>query len=278
MPSWSSGQYLKFERERTRPCADLVARIELEAPRSLVDLGCGPGTSTAVLRRRWPAATVTAIDSSAEMLRAARATDPEVRWIESDLRRWGPASAFDLVFSNAALQWVPDHPAQLARLWSWVAPGGAMAFQVPAWSDPRPPWRDAVAHLVRQPPWSGRFRSAEPESPVLPLDRYFDLFARESRAVDLWETEYVHVFPGPESIVEWSRGTALRPWLDELPDDVERAQFLTDYGREVTRTYPRRPTGEVLFPFLRRFVIAYRRSEDPAPTPPPPPGPVSARS
>lgn len=257
MADWDADLYRRFEAERTLPCRDLVHRIDLAAPARIVDLGCGPGNSTAVLRERWPSAGVTGVDSSPEMLRKARASWTSGLWIEADLTRWDPREPFDLVFSNAALQWLPDHPRAVRRIWAWVAPGGALAFQVPARPSPPAGWLRALAAVGARPPWNGQFPADPIEGNVLPLSGYFDLLAPEARRVELWDTEYDHILPGPDAIVEWTKGTGLRPWLDRLSEGSERDHFLAEYARAVAQEYPTRDHGAVVFPFLRRFVIAF---------------------
>lgn len=256
--SWDSQQYLRFEEERTQPCRDLVGRISSRAPAGIVDLGCGPGNSTAVLAQRWPGSRLLGVDSSPEMLERARAGPVPAEWVLADLTEWQPRGPVDLVFSNAALQWIPGHPALIRRLWSWVAPGGAMAFQVPARGSPPPDWIRALDSLRRRPRWRGRVGGDPTESSVLPPGEYYDLLAPDARRVDVWETEYHHVLDDPEAVVEWLRGTVLRPTLARLSDEGERAQFLSALTEEVARAYRRRIDGKVLFPFLRRFVVAYR--------------------
>ena len=258
-PSWDSAQYLRFERERSLPCRDLVARLEFaRPPRRIVDLGCGPGTSTAALACRWPDAELLGVDSSGAMLEVARTTLPSAQWVRADLERWEPAQPLDLVLANAVLHWVPHHERAVPRLFGWVAPGGALAFQVPARSDPPPAWVEALAAVRRRAPWTGRPDGDAAAQNVLPLERYYDLLSGPSRALDLWDTVYEHVLPGPGAIVEWLQGAGLRPWLETLADDDERRAFLQEFREEVSRRYPQREGGRVLFPFLRRFVIAYR--------------------
>ena len=257
-PRWDSDQYLKFAEERTLPSRDLAGRIALTAPAWIVDLGCGPGTSTAVLRARWPAAQVTGVDRSSEMLAEARLNDPSVHWVAEDLLRWEPGRRFDLVFSNAALHWVPDHPRTLRRFWGWVEAGGAFAFQVPATHDPPAGFREALGEVTRRDPFRAALEGVKGSAGVLSLAEYYDLFSEEASRVDLWDTEYVHVLAAPSEIVEWVKGTSLRPYLGALPTGEVRAAFLREYAGEVERRYPPRADGRVLFPFLRRFVIAYR--------------------
>lgn len=258
MAPWDAEQYLLFERERTQPCRDLVHRIELGDPHRIVDLGCGPGTSTAILRERWPNARVVGVDRSSEMLQKARTTDPSGDWTEADLHRWEPDAPCDLVFSNAALHWIPDHARFLARWWRQVAPGGALAFQVPAPGDQRKRWIGALRAVLGRPSWQAAATGDPTQENVLSLAEYYEVLHRGSRRVDLWDTEYCHVLPGPRSVVEWTRGTALRPVLDRLKEEEDRARFLSEYAGEIDRVYPRERDGGVLFPFLRRFVVAYR--------------------
>lgn len=255
--TWDAAQYLRFERERTQPAIDLLRRVELERPDRLVDLGCGPGNSTQLLGQRWSGAHVTGVDRSAEMLAAARTRAPAFEWVSADLASWTAPAPFDLVFSNAALQWVPDHGRLIPRLWESVAPSGVLAFQVPARSEPAPPWiaaweSVAVREFPRSPPIDPVGRT------VRPLEEYYDMLAPRADAVAVWETEYRHVLDGPGAVVEWVEGTGLRPWLQSLPDDAARGRFRRAYLPEIERGYPVRPDGRVLFPFLRRFVVAER--------------------
>jgi len=257
-PRWDSERYLRFEAERTLPCRDLVGRIELDAPARVVDLGCGPGTSTAVLAHRWPASSIVGVDHSSEMLVRARALPLPIEWVCADLREWSPRSPLDLVFSNATLHWLPDHPSEIPRLWRWVAPGGALAFQVPVRGSSSRGWLEALERARSREPWRSLTWIDVAGANVLPLEGYYDLLSGEARRLDLWDTEYVHVLAGPGEIVEWIRGTALRPLLAQLPREEERTRFLGDLTQEVAQGYPARPDRKVLFPFLRRFVVAYR--------------------
>lgn len=258
MPTWNSTQYLKFANERTQPSVDLTARIALDAPARIIDLGCGPGNSTAVLARRWPHAALTGLDSSPAMLATARQTHPEWTWRESDIAEWAETNTgeFDLVFSNAALHWVPDHATLMPRLLAAVAPGGALAFQMPhSLADPH-------QRCMRELPSSPKWRAHCPATPaawqVEQAGFYYDVLATRVAHVDLWFTEYLMVFEGPDQIVEWHRGAALHPFLQILPDEATRAEFLRDYLAAITPHYPRQADGKVLLPFRRLFVIACR--------------------
>jgi trans-aconitate 2-methyltransferase len=256
MPSWNSDQYLKFAGERTQPAVDLAARIALEAPRRIIDLGCGPGNSTAVLAARWPQARIVGVDNSSAMLAAAQKDYPQWEWFTADIGTWRADSPFDLVFSNAALQWVPDHARVLPHLLAQVAPGGALAFQVPANLD-SPPQR-LIREVAALPTWRSHFAVPPRDWLVHPIEFYYDTLARHATRLDLWVTEYQHVLANVDGIIEWYRGTGLRPWLDALPTDEMREQFLAAYRARLAPYFPTRADGKVLFPFRRLFVIAYR--------------------
>ena len=257
---WDPEQYLVFGDERGRPFVDLVRRIDVESPRHVVDLGCGPGNLTALLAQRWPDATVTGIDSSAEMIEAAGALEQSGRlgFELADLRSWAPAGPLDVVVSNATLQWVPDHLALLDRFVGWLAPGGCLAFQVPG--NFRAPSHRLLAQVRRQPRWAakvgeGADRHLAVEDPAGYAATLLD--ARTPLRVDAWETTYLHLLSGPDPVLEWVKGTGLRPILARLDDD-DRAAFLEEYGALLREAYPSRPDGFTPFPFRRVFVVAHR--------------------
>jgi trans-aconitate 2-methyltransferase len=259
MPTWNPDQYLKFAGERTQACRDLAARISLPAPRRIIDLGCGPGNSTEVLAARWPGAELTGFDSSPEMLAAARQAHPGVHWLLGDIPQWAASgdAPFDVVFSNAALQWVADHARLFPQLLGRVAPGGAFAAQMPG-------NYDGPAHrLMRQIAASPTWRSSFPPGRVREwyshdLNFYYDVLAPQAARLDLWETEYLHVFPDAPAIVEWYRGTGMRSFLEALETETDRQRFAAEYLEGIRALYLPRPDGRVLFPFRRFFLIAYR--------------------
>jgi trans-aconitate 2-methyltransferase len=255
MPTWDDNVYGQFTDQRTRPAVDLVARVAVDAPARVVDLGCGPGNSTSVLAKRWPRAELTGIDNSAVMLAAARAAYPAGRWIEADIADWTTDRPFDVVFSNAALQWVPDHARIFPRLLQQVARGGALAVQVPANFD-APPHR-AMRHLGRSAAWQNRFMGAPREWHVHPTEFYYDVLAPHVVELDIWTTEYLHLLASVDKIVDWYRGTGLRPWLDALPSQADREQFVSDFRSMLVQEFQPRPGGDVLFPFKRLFLVAY---------------------
>ena len=256
MPTWNSQQYLKFGAERTQPAVDLVARIALDAPARAIDLGCGPGNSTAVVGRRWPDSDLTGLDSSPAMLETAARDYPQWKWHQGDIGSWQADAAYDLVFSNAALQWVPDHARVFPHLLDQVSSGGALAVQMPANLD-SPPQR-IIRELAADQAWRSSFPLSLRDWHVEPAEFYYDALSQRATRTELWYTDYQQVVQNVDAIVEWYRGTGLRPWLDALADDSARARFLDDYRRRLVPHFPARADGRVLFPFRRLFLIAYR--------------------
>jgi trans-aconitate 2-methyltransferase len=260
MPTWDAAQYLRFDDLRTRPCGELAARIDVAAPSRVIDLGCGPGNSTAVLAKRWPVAHLHGLDTSPEMIAAARNASPKLNWLTGDVSAWADEAGpgWDIIFSNAALQWVENHQMVFPKLFARTTPGGALAVQMPGNFD-------APAHsLMRELAQSSRWRSHFPakgvrEWGVLSLADYYDIIAPHAAAVDLWQTDYQHVLPDHEAIVEWYKGTGLRPFLDALSGDDVQASFTADYLRVIRKAYPLQRDGRIIFPFRRLFLIAYAR-------------------
>lgn len=256
MMKWNATRYLRYGSERTRPAADLIARIKLDAPRNIVDIGCGPGNSTSLLWQHWPESAVLGIDNSPEMIDAARTTYPERQWSLCDAADWSPQDQFDLVYSNAALQWLPNHRELLRRLFGYVNDGGALAFQIP--SSTYATVRELIFDISRKPEWNDRM--SRPRS-VLTMESpafYYDALASDANSLDLWETEYMHVLESKPEIVDWIASTGLRPFLDALDTEMERNTFTSELLRRVDDAYDTRSDGRVLFPFRRTFVIAYR--------------------
>ncbi len=259
MPSWDSEQYLKFRAERQRPAQDLLAGISLDAPRRVFDLGCGAGNPTRLLAERWPRACITGIDSSDDMLVTARdgareGADEDIEWTQADLRSWVAPQQADLLYSNAALQWLGDHKAVFPRLMKMLAPGGVLAVQMPR--NHGAPSHTCMFDTICAGPWAGKFPTARPLSPVGAPEDYYAFLAPVAERVTMWETIYHQVLEGENPVVEFTRGTALRPILEKLDDDDQRERFLEDYSARITAAYPPRADGKTLFPFRRLFIVA----------------------
>lgn len=254
--TWDPGQYLRYADHRLRPALDLIERIPVAEPRMIYDLGCGTGNVTRLLVDRWPSATVVGMDHSAEMLAKASA-GPEparIRWIEADLRDWQPDAPADLLFSNATLHWVPDHATLFPKLLSWLAPAGCLAVQMPrSWGLPSHLlMRETLADLDFGSP--DLRRSLERE-PVLEPAAYYDLLAPRSSHLDIWETEYLQALEGPDPVLEWVKGTGLRPVLLDL-SEANRNEFLREYASRLRGAYPVASDGRTLYPFRRLFWVA----------------------
>ncbi len=253
---WDPQVYLSRASERARPFHDLLAHVGAVAPRTVVDLGCGPGTLTATLTERWPDATVIGVDSSAEMVEAARQIGG-IEVIQADLREWTPAEPVDVLVSNAVLQWVPDHLDLLPRLVEWLAPSGWLAFQVPGNYDE--PAHVLLRELADSPKWrhllgADRVTRAGIYQPV----EYLEALTALDMRVDIWETTYLHLLHGDDAVLDWMTGTALRPVLAAL-DAAAAAEFVAEYGARLRTAYRPQPYGTVL-PFRRVFAVAQRSS------------------
>jgi trans-aconitate 2-methyltransferase len=257
---WSAAQYTKFESERTRPVRDLVAAIPTLVARHIVDLGCGPGNSTEVIAARYPDARVAAVDSSPDMCREARRRLPHVQVEEGDIERWDSDIRWDVIVSNAALQWVPDHARLVPRLASRLAPDGSLAIQMP--DNLAEPAQVLMREVAASPRWTARLRWAD-EAPTTigPAEWYFDLLRGMCARVDVWRTTYHHHLPGGiDDLVEWFKGTGLRPFLQPL-DAREQAAYLAEYTAALAAAYPTRADGSVLLPFPRLFIVATRAAD-----------------
>ncbi|KGM34116.1 trans-aconitate 2-methyltransferase [Inquilinus limosus] len=258
---WNPALYRRYEDERTRPARDLLGRVELDPPangRPLVvyDLGCGPGNSTELLVERFPGARVTGIDSSEAMLADARARLPGCRFERHDVAEWRPEDAPDLIYANATLQWLPGHEALVPRLFGLLAPGGVLAVQMP--DNREEPTHRLMRAVAGEGPWRETIgEAALVRTKILPLDAYYDLLAPLAAETDVWRTAYQHPMASPEAIVDWVRGTGLRPFIDPLGDE-QRAGFLQDYTSRIAEAYRPKADGKLLLAFPRLFFVARR--------------------
>ena len=252
-PVWDPEQYLRFGDERLRPALDLMARVEHPHPARVVDLGCGAGSAMPALRARFPGAALRGVDGSAAMLAKARASGFDTE--QADIARWAPADPVDVLFSNAALHWLPDHAALFPRLLGTLAPGGALAVQMPQMHSA--PVRAAQDRLATEGAWAARLSAVRSAPPVPDAEWYYDLLAPRTAALDIWCTEYLHVLRGPDPVARWAMGSSLRPYMDALEGEPAlREGFLAAYTAEMRRLYPPRADGAVLLPFRRLFMVA----------------------
>jgi len=254
--SWDPAQYLKFSGERMRPAVDLLARVEHAAPATVVDLGCGAGNLAPLLAARWPAARLTGVDSSPEMLARARRDHPGTSFEQADIGAWRPDAPVDVLYSNAALHWVEGHAELLPRLLAEaVAPGGTLAVQMPR--NFGAPSHTAIIETIERGPWRARLEPVLRREPVAPPAVYWRLLQGQAAALQIWETEYLQVLSGGDPVAEYTKGTWLKQFLDRL-GGAEREAFEAEYRARVRPHYPREADGRTLFPFRRLFIVARR--------------------
>jgi trans-aconitate 2-methyltransferase len=270
---WDAGQYLRFGGMRARPFFDLIAQVGAENPRRVTDLGCGPGNLTAALAARWPAAAVAGVDNSPEMITAARASvaqpataqsaaarpsagppAPNLSFALGDVTSWRPEAPPDVIVSNAVLQWVPGHRELLPHWADLLAPGGWLAFQLPGNFDQ--PVHTVMRELAGSPRWRGPLDGVELNRQAGDPAEYVALLGRPGYEVDAWETSYLHILQGDDPVLEWTKGTALRPVLAAL-DAEQAAGFLREYGERLREAYRPHPFGTIL-PFRRVFTVVHR--------------------
>lgn len=256
---WSAAQYLKFNAERTRPSRDLLEQVPLKSPRIVVDLGCGPGNSTEVLVSHYPESKVVGMDSSPDMIAKAKATLPDVEFTLGDLQNYKPEGSVDLFFSNAVFQWLSadDRVQVIKNLFQSQAPGGVFAFQVP--DNFNEPSHEAMRNVASTGPWAEKLERLQPARDQFqsPQELYDELCPLSS-SLNIWHTYYQHVLENHEAVVEWVKGTGLRPFIDPLALE-EKEQFLDEYLRQVKKLYPSSRDGKVLLRYPRLFLVAVRK-------------------
>lgn len=250
MPTWDDAQYLKFADARTRPAAELLARVPSEAPLRVVDLGCGPGNSTELLVARWPSAEIIGVDNSEPMLARAREALRKQRFVLSDLRTFRADAKVDVLFANASLHWVPQHALVLPALLDGLAPHGTLALQMPD------NYQEPSHRLMREvtSKYVADLSVVQTHPPIESVLFYYDLLAPRVKHVDIWQTRYEQVVPDAAAIVEWVKGTGLRPYLEAIAPE-QRAAFEREYESEIARAYPVRADGRRLFSFPRLFIV-----------------------
>ena len=254
MTDWSPSQYLIFADERTRAARDLLAQVPLQEPKLIYDLGCGPGNSTELLVAAYPKARVLGVDSSPEMLKKARAALPKVEFVEADLAAWQSPSDTDLMFSNATFQWVPNHLEVLQTILRDMKTGAALAVQMP--DNLNELSHVAMCDAALNAPSLDKMQNAARAREALPLpNTYYAALKPLCRQFDIWHTIYYHPLDGVAGIVEWLKGTGLRPFLGPLTAD-EQKDYLARYATLLAKHYPVQADGKVLLRFPRLFMVA----------------------
>lgn len=258
MSDWNPELYLKFEKERTQPVIDLISRIEKEKPERIIDIGCGPGNSTRELAKRWTKADIIGLDNSPNMIEKAQSESPEMKWINADagvdLSHLGK---FDIVFSNATIQWIPNHFELINNLFSLLNSDGVLAVQVPNVSNM--PINIALKSIIKADKWQDYFIDFSEGLYYDTLNFYYDILCTHTNDITLWETHYYHIMSNHENIIEWYKSSGMRPYLDKLPSDEIRSEFLSDVLNMIRNSYSVQKDGLVLFPFIRQFFIANKK-------------------
>jgi len=250
--NWNPSQYLKFSQPRLRAAIDLLARIATEEPRHVYDLGCGAGNVTRLLYERWPRASIVGVDNSAAMLARAAQELPQVSWVNHSLADWSADAPADVIYSNAALHWLPQHERLLPALVQSLAPGGVLAVQMPR--NFSAPSHTLIGDTVRAGPWRSRLEPLLAAPPVGEPEFYYELLAPLSASVDIWQTEYLQVLRGDDPVKEWTKGTWLTQFLDRL-EPHEQVAFEQHYAERLRAAYPRRADSTTLFTFRRLFIV-----------------------
>jgi trans-aconitate 2-methyltransferase len=252
---WNPDQYLKFSQPRLRPAIDLLSRVDTASPQQVVDLGCGTGNVTRLLRERWPKSALTGVDDSPEMLSKAAKELPSVHWLCCSIADWQSDKPIDVIYSNAALHWLDNHETLFPRLLSALRASGTLAIQMPR--NFMAPSHLLIADTVQEGPWRAKLNSLIRPPPVSEPAFYHQMLAPHCRQLDIWETEYLHLLRGADPVKEWVKGTWLKQFLDRLDPD-ERVPFELDYARRLATAYPPFADGTTPFPFRRLFIIAQK--------------------
>ena len=258
MPEWNPELYLQFEKERTQPSKDLIFRIGKEDPRTIIDIGCGPGNSTRELRQRWKNARIVGLDSSETMLEKARKAYRDIEWVAGDATRdLSHLGAFDIVFSNAVIQWLPDHKSLLTRFFGMLNDGGVLAIQLPSMAGS--PIKRATLETAAEARWRKAFESLKTDLHSEELSYYYDVLSPLAADLDLWETSYYHIMPEHEAIIEWYKSTGLKPYLSML-NASDQDEFASGVLAKIRNAYTTQKDGRILFPMRRIFFVAYKKT------------------
>jgi trans-aconitate 2-methyltransferase len=256
MNRWNPYSYLKYEFERTLPSRDLAAHIEVPDPQRIIDIGCGPGNSTRILRDRWPNANIAGLDASEEMIEKAKTAYPTGEWIVAEAETWNPAGKYDIVFSNAALQWMPDQANIITRLFGYLKDGGVLAVQVPLNSDS--PLHKALIAVSTMDEWRHRMLGCDSRITYNDESFFYDILSTLTPRIELWITTYLHIMGSHQDLIDWYSSTGLKPYLGRIDTDEGKERFKQQILEECKGGYPVQRDGKVIFPFKRLFFIAWK--------------------
>jgi trans-aconitate 2-methyltransferase len=256
MNDWNPDLYLQFRSERTQPSIDLIARINLVKPKSIIDIGCGPGNSTQVLVNRWPKAKITGLDSSSGMIKKAKHDYPNQEWIAADASTYEPEIKYDIVFSNAVIQWIPNHVNLLKRFNGMLSNSGLVAIQIPLFWDM--PLGKIINYTSKDSRWKKKMGGVSDLFTIHNYSFYYDQLSEQFNSIEIWETQYLHIMNSHLSILKMMRSTGMKPYLDKLDNDSEINMFEKEVLREIENAYLKQKNGKVILPFKRLFFIGYK--------------------
>jgi trans-aconitate 2-methyltransferase len=256
MNDWNPDLYMQFSSERTQPSIDLIGRINQIEPKSIIDIGCGPGNSTQVLVNRWPKSQITGLDSSTAMIKKAKQDYPNQEWIVADALTYKPEIKYDIVFSNAVIQWIPNHEKLLTKFHEILPDNGIVAIQIPLFWDM--PLGEIINNTAKDDRWKTRTESVSNLFTIHDYSFYYDQLSELFNSIEMWETHYMHILNSHIAILEMMRSTGLKPYLERLDDDSEKKEFEGEVLKEIRNAYPIQKNGKVLLPFKRLFFIGYK--------------------
>jgi trans-aconitate 2-methyltransferase len=256
MMDWNPDLYLQFQSERTQPSIDLINRINSVEPKSIIDIGCGPGNSTQVLANRWPKSKITGLDSSTAMIKKAKKDYQKQSWIVADALTYESEIKYDIVFSNAVIQWIPNHEKLLTKFYRILSDHGIVAVQIPLFWDM--PLGKIINNTAKDERWNTQTEGVFDLFTIHNHSFYYEQLSELFSSIEMWETHYMHVLDGHISILKMMRSTGLKPYLDKLDDDLEKKEFEEEVLKEIKNAYPIQKNGKVLLPFKRLFFIGYK--------------------
>ncbi len=256
MNDWNPSLYMQFKSERTQPSVDLISKIDHVEPKSIIDIGCGPGNSTQVLVNRWSKSQITGLDSSAAMIEKAKRDYPNQEWLVADASTYESETKFDIVFSNAVIQWLPNHDLLLTKFHDLLSTNGVLAVQIPLFWDM--PLGKLINNTAQDDRWKTQTEGVSDLFTIHDYSFYYEHLANIFTSVDIWKTDYIHILNSHESILEMIRSTGLKPYLERMHNDSDKKEFEEVILKEIIKAYPVQKNGKVLFPFNRLFFIGYK--------------------
>jgi trans-aconitate 2-methyltransferase len=256
MSDWNPNKYLIFKNERTKPAIDLIENIQLNNPKNIIDIGCGPGNSTQILASKYPDCTIIGLDSSKTMIEKAKTDFPNQIWVHKNAENISDEEKYSLVFSNASLQWMDNHEILIPKLWNLVDKNGAFAAQIPNFE--KMPINTAINNVLKKNKWNNCINNVNWNKQLRDLNYYYELLNKYTDEIILWETHYFHIMQSIQKIIDFVHSTALRPYLEQLSNENEKQEFEIEILKECKKYYKEQSNGKVLFPFQRMFIIAYK--------------------